>query len=116
MLGNPEILIAEKLIFEDATEEIRKFVEKIEFDDCFQQNIWKEMKFFAQIRPDRDVIPVRAEYSEDGVTKNIGVNYLTSSEPIWLSGPDVIASKLLSGKTPIIEKQFGWFHGEYKKD
>jgi hypothetical protein len=104
LLGNPEILIAKELIFEDATEEIRKFVEEIEFDDCFKQNIWKEMKFFARIRPDRDVIPARAEYSQDGITKNIGINYLTSKEPIWLSGPDIIASKLLSGKAPIIEK------------
>lgn len=87
LLGNPNVLIAEELVFEDATEEIRKFVEKIDLDDCFKQNIWKEMKFFALIRPDRDVLPVRAEYSEDGVTKNIGVNYLTSKKPIWLSGP-----------------------------
>lgn len=104
LLGNPEILIAEELIFEDATEEIRKFVEQIELDDCFEQNIWKEMKFCARIRPDRDVLPARAEYSQDGITKNIGVNYLTSKKPIWLSGPDIVASKLLSGKTPIIEK------------
>jgi hypothetical protein len=62
------------------------------------------MNFFARIRPDNDVVPVRAEYHNDGVTKNIGVNHFTSSEAIWLSGPDVIASKLLSGKVPCIEK------------
>ena len=56
------------------------------------------MKFFARIRPTRDVVPVRAEYNDDGVTKNIGVNYCTSDEPVWLSGPDVIASKLLPEK------------------
>src|SRR5258708_23513314 len=42
--------------------------------------------------------------TEDGATKNIGVNYFTSSDPVWVSGPDVVASKLLSGKTPRIEK------------
>jgi len=62
------------------------------------------MKFFARIRPDEDVVPVRAEYNDDGITKNIGINYFTSKEPIWLSGPDVIASKLLTGKVPRIEK------------
>jgi hypothetical protein len=104
LLGNPEVLIAESLTFEDATDEVRSFVEQLTSEDCFEQNHWKKMKFFARIRPDKDVLPVRAEYNDDGVTKNIGVNYFTSTEPIWLSGPDVIASKMLSGKVPHIEK------------
>lgn len=41
---------------------------------------------------------------DDGVTKNIGVNYYTDDKPVWLSGPDMIASKLLSGKVPYIEE------------
>lgn len=104
LLGNPEILIAEKLLFEDATEEMREFVQKIELDDCFKQEVWPQMKFFALIQPDCDVVPVRAEYSDDSETKNIGLNYFTSNIPIWLSGPDVIASKLLSKKCPNILK------------
>jgi hypothetical protein len=73
------------------------------------------MKFFARIRPNNDVVPVRAEYHDDGVTKNIGVNYFTSIEPIWLSGPDVVASKLLSGKVPYIEKAIRMVpHGQQK--
>ena len=49
-------------------------------------------------------VPVRAEFNDDGVTKNIGVDYFTSSEPVWVSGPDLIASKLLAGKVAVIEK------------
>ncbi len=41
------------------------------------------MKFFARVRPEGDVLPIRAEYNDDGVTKNIGINYLTSTEPVW---------------------------------
>ena len=104
LLGNPDVLIAESLSFEDATEEVRTLIDRVTLDDCFNADNWEQMKFFAQIRPDRDVIPVRAEYNEDGITKNIGVNYHTSNDPIWFSGPDVIASKLLAGKTPVIEK------------
>ena len=106
LLGNPEILIAESLSFVDVTDEVRAFVAGIELDDCFKQDTWKQMKFFARIRPHGDVLPVRAEYSDDGVTKNIGVNYLTSAEPVWFSGPDLVASKLLSGRVPQIEKAF----------
>ncbi len=115
LLGNPEVLIAESVSFEDATDEVQKFISGITLEDCFQQNTWKQMKFFARIRPDGDVLPVRAEYNEDGVTKNIGINYFTSSEPVWISGPDLIASKLLSGKTPRIEKAFRMVpHGRQK--
>lgn len=62
------------------------------------------MKFFARVRPDADVFPIRAEFSDDATTKNIAINHLTDSDPIWFSGSDVIASKLLSGKAPKIEK------------
>lgn len=115
LLGNPEVLRAESLSFEDATLKIRDFVEQITLDDCFEQKPWKEMKFFARIRPDNDIVPVRAEYNDDGTTKNIGVNYFSSDEPIWLSGPDVIASKLLTGKVPNIENAIRMVpHGNQK--
>lgn len=104
LLGNPEIFNAAWLSFEDVTDEIRGLVERITLDDCFDSLTWKALKFFARIRPDNDVVPVRAEYTDDGVTKNIGVNYFTSNESIWLSGPDVIASKPLAGRVPRIEK------------
>lgn len=47
-------------------------------------------------------MPVRTVYN--GTTQNIGINYLTSKEPIWFAGPDIIASILLTGKVPRIEK------------
>jgi len=58
------------------------------------------------VRPDHDIFPVRAAYKDKEPDKlNIGLNYLTSEEPIWLAGPDIIASVLLnSGKVPRILK------------
>jgi hypothetical protein len=50
------------------------------------------------IKPDGDILPVRAAY--DGQTWGIGVNPLTSSEPLWYSIPDCVASKLLTGRPP----------------
>ena len=115
LLGNREVLIAESLTFEDATADVQALVDKITLDDCFKPSYWKRMKFFARIRPDEDILPVRAEYSDDGITKNIGVNYFTSKEPTWLSGPDVIASKLLAGKAPRINKAIRMVpHGRQK--
>jgi hypothetical protein len=56
-------------------------------------------------RPNRtheDIFPVRAEY--DGVTNTIGVNFLTTKEPLWFTLADCIVSKLFTGKCPPIEK------------
>ncbi len=36
------------------------------------------------------------------VTQNIGNNYLTSETPIWVAGPDLIASVIRTGKVPHI--------------
>ncbi|HMD10134.1 MAG TPA: hypothetical protein VKH63_21550 [Candidatus Acidoferrum sp.] len=54
------------------------------------------------VEPDKDILPVRTVYN--GRTKNIGLNYLSSKEPIWYAGPDLVASKLLRGKSPRVIK------------
>jgi uncharacterized protein (DUF2147 family) len=58
-----------------------------------------------------------AEYLDDGVTKNIGMNYLTSDKPVWFTLCDVIASKLLNNdKVPCIEKAYRMVaHGQQKR-
>jgi hypothetical protein len=88
--------------FEDATDEVRQLLSEITLERCFDRDLWPEFKFFALVRPDNDILPVRSVYN--GTTQNIGINYLTSKEPIWFAGPDVIASVLLTGKVPHIEK------------
>jgi hypothetical protein len=90
-------------------------VEAITRDDCFRQDVWKQFKFFALVLPDDDVLPIRAEYSDDGVTKNIAINRFTSEKLTWLSGPGVIAAKLLSGKVPKLERAIRMIpHGRQK--
>jgi hypothetical protein len=69
---------------------------------CFDRELWRQFNFFALVHPDNDILPVRTVYN--GTTQNIGINYLTSKEPIWFAGPDIIASVLLTGKVPRIEK------------
>jgi hypothetical protein len=102
LLGNWSVLIAESVEFPDATDEVRTLLSKITLDKCFDRTIWPQFKFFVLLYPDNDILPVRTVYR--GTTQNIGVNYLTSKEPIWFAGPDVIASILLTGKVPRIAK------------
>jgi hypothetical protein len=102
LLDNWSILIAQAVEFPDATDELRELLSKVTLDTCFDPKLWPDFKFFALVYPENDILPVRTVYN--GTTQNIGVNYLTSKEPIWFAGPDVIASILLTGKVPRIVK------------
>ncbi len=102
LLDNWSVLTAKKLRFRNARKEVRECLSQMTLDRCFDRKLWPQFRFFALVRPDNDILPVRTLYN--GVTQNIGINYLTSPEPIWFAGPDIIASILLTGKVPHIEK------------
>ena len=102
LLGAWDVVIAKKVTFQNATQQIRKLLTQITLDYCFVRENWPQFKFFALVQPENDIFPVRTIYN--GTTQNIGINYLTSKEPIWFAGPDIIASILLTGKIPKILK------------
>jgi hypothetical protein len=98
LLDNWSVLTADRLTFEDATDEVRTLLKSVTLDDLLRQVTWRQLSFFALVRPQDDILPVRAVYN--GETQNIGINRLTSEEPIWFAGPDVVAAKVLSGQAP----------------
>ncbi len=95
-----DVLTADSVTFEDDTETAHRLLDGISLEDCFNPAKWKQFRFFALVQPEGDILPVRTVY--DGVTQNIGNNYLTSETPIWFAGCDLIASKLRTGNTPKI--------------
>jgi len=98
------VLTAETVEIVDCTSEVKRLVSTISTEGIFHRELWPQLLFFAEIEPSDDILPVRAKYN--GKSTNIGVNYLTSENPVWYAGPDVIASKLLTGKAPRIKKAF----------
>ena len=102
LLDNWSVLTAEKVTFPEATKQVRQLLATISQARCFNRKLWPQFRFFALVRPENDILPVRTVYN--GTTQNIGINYLTSKEPLWFAGPDIIASILLTGKVPRIQK------------
>jgi hypothetical protein len=102
LLENWKVLTAEKIEFEDCTEEIRNLLRNCTLEDAFNPSFWEKLSFFALVQPGNDIFPVRTVYN--GRTQNIGLNYFSSNEPIWFAGPDLIASVLLTDTTPQILK------------
>jgi hypothetical protein len=60
---------------------------------------WGDLASLVQVRPKGDLFPIRARYP-DADTLNIGLNYLSADELQWFTLADVLASKVLTGRTP----------------
>ena len=104
LLGNWNVLRSASVRFGSCTARARKLLSKTLLDDTFDSAFWKQLSFFALVKPQSDILPVRTIYSDTGKTQNIGLNYLSSEKPIWYAAPDLIVSKILTGKTPRILK------------
>lgn len=97
------LLIAEKISYHTTTQETQEFLNRITVSDINQPQTWKKMLTICKIIPDEDILPVRSDYGNK-ITTNTGTNYLKSIDGtgLWFTVPDLIASKLLTGKTPKI--------------
>jgi hypothetical protein len=105
--GNWDILTAESLSIENCAEEAQELLRQIAHDPLtilLDQGTWRKLRFFAPIKPNGDILPLRAKYDDEG--QNIGFNYAYGDQPVYYAGFDLAASVLLTGKIPIIEYAF----------
>lgn len=99
-----DVLTAKRLTVEDATKDVRSLLASVSLEELFQPDTWKRLNFYALIVPDEDVLPVRSVYDSKSGTCNIGLNTLRWKQPMWVAGPDLITSVLLSGHIPDVRK------------
>ncbi len=106
LLGIWDVLTAERLTKEDTTEDVRALLGNVTLDALFQPAFWKQLKFYARIVPEGDILPVRSVYDSKSGTCNIGLNTLHWKQPMWVAGPDLIASVILSSHIPTVQEAF----------
>jgi hypothetical protein len=99
------LLTASKLKVVKCTREARATLARTTLKGLLSPTSWRELGFFASVKPHGDILPVRSLYNDTGNT-NIGLNPLTSTKAIWYSGPDLATSKLQTGHTPKVIKAF----------
>jgi DNA polymerase type B, organellar and viral len=102
LLGNWNVLTSSSIEFPICTFAVKKLLATVTLENTFDKSFWKKLSFFALVKPQDDILPVRTMYN--GKTQNIGLNYLTSRRSIWYAGPDIVASTILKGKPPKILK------------
>jgi hypothetical protein len=99
LLDCREILCAENLEFADFTVGARRMSERARLNDCFRPAFWKKLRWFALVEPNEDAVPIRAKFGLRADSDPIlAWKFLTSKQPFWMTGPDVIAAKLMTGK------------------
>jgi len=94
---------AERIEVEDRTAEIRNLLEEVSLEECFHQEFWRRLPALVEVEPEADILPVRARYDPGTPSWQIGVNEL-HSDPRWYPLPDVVASKLLTGRSPRVRR------------
>lgn len=115
LLGLWSLLTAERVIARDETREVITLIDSLTIEDCFNPEIVRQLRGFAEVIPEDDWLPLRAEYSEDsiapnpGVAPNIGINYVSADRSLPWSLADIAASKLLTGRTPHIVRAIRFY-------
>jgi hypothetical protein len=94
-------VIARGVKWADATADVSQFVERCTLGDLQRPETWRDLTCIVQVRPNDDIFPVRAVYEKDQAA-TIGLNRLSSAEPMWFTLADVLAAKMLGGKAPEI--------------
>jgi len=85
----------------------------VSLDNLQIKETWPRLCGIALVAPDDDILPYRSQYgaeNEDGsLSVNIGINWIISACPAWFTFADIIASKILTGRTPKILKTLELF-------
>jgi len=95
------LVTAERIEAVEATREVRRIIEKANLDTLRDPTFWKSSVAIVEVIPEEDILPARCHYG-DKYAYNIGISYLSSSRSLWYTLPDILASKLLTGKSPKI--------------
>ncbi len=104
LMGMWNLVTAEKLEIEECTETAQLQLDQASLDAYFDPNAWKSFTWFGEVEPSDDILPIRAQYDPANSALNIAVNRVTSSQPLWYTGPDLIASALSTGRPPQLKR------------
>jgi hypothetical protein len=110
LMGLWQFVIAKEIRWRDATEEATSFLNEVTIADLRNPATWPRLTTLVQVAPGDDIVPVRAHYlGEQQAT--IGVNHLSSSEPLWFTMADCVASKISTGRAPRVVKAIAFEPG-----
>lgn len=100
LMGLWSFVVADRVACTNTTVEARALLERVTIADLREPATWHQLTTLIQVTPEADLFPVRSKYDDGAYT--IGLNHLTSEQPLWFTLADCVASKLLTGRVPAI--------------
>jgi hypothetical protein len=102
LMGLWRFVIGQGMQVDETTSTTQAFLAAATLEDLQKPETWKKLCAVVQVMPQDDVLPVRRKYDDQSFT--IGLNHLTTAEPLWYTLADCIDSKLVTGRCPRIVK------------
>jgi hypothetical protein len=112
LMGLWRFVTARKIsVVKHCAQQVSAFLKRLSPDDLFKRKIWKQLPAFVRVIPDNDLLPFRSKFNSDTNDWQVSVNYLSAGskkrkDAIWFSLPDVIVSKIFTGRVPKIIDAF----------
>ena len=76
LMGLWSFVIADGMTVHTTTEETQALLNRIQYQDFQKQEQWQVLTTLVRLKPNDDLLPVRAKY--DGKVRTIGLNHLTA--------------------------------------
>lgn len=91
--------------------EIVAFLKRTSAKELFDPATWKHLPAFVRVIPDNDILPCRSQFNAESKDWQVSVNYVSATskkaeDALWYSLPDVLVSRILTGRMPKIVDTF----------
>ena len=100
LLGLWGLLTSEEIMAVENTEAAQRLLNEVDLDAVHDLALWPRLRFFAEIMPADDVLPIRAAFRGSEDVHSNGFAPVTSNRPMVYSGPDLAGSKIATGRAP----------------
>src|SRR5439155_14764973 len=89
------------------TDRVRAFLQRAKAEDLYRPETWPQCTALVEAYLDKDILPIRTQFQE-GADYQIGLPEATTDGRAtrWYMLPELLASKLLTGKAPRIKRAF----------
>jgi hypothetical protein len=109
LMGLWRFVIGHGMTVREMTSGTQSLLDGITIEDLQKPATWKKLRTLVRLVPQDDILPVRRKYDEQSFT--IGLNYLTAPQPLWYTLADCIVAKLLTGRSPRIDRAVTYLPG-----
>ncbi|MFH1591452.1 MAG: hypothetical protein ABIC95_06005 [archaeon] len=105
LLKLQSLLFAEKILVKDCTEEVQRLLDHVTIESLQDKSLWPRLAVTCEMPPGEYLLPVNALCGSGRLPK-LSLSHVRMKSKANYSLPDLIASKLLTGRTPKITKAF----------